>query len=194
MSNDPPFLDVEDDDQRQNRIGTLLERLNTTSPSSSVAPNPLFNIRRERAPGPVEPPTALLARIKAFLPAISASNETLSRERPEDINIENVREDEEEYIEMNLGLGVFEAKPRRKPGSRSTSPSSDTESESTSDTTSSESESDSELSRSSSEDSDSSSDSANDDSDSEPQLVLPVDMKLISSRPIKPLPRAKLEI
>ena len=72
MSSDPTFLDVEDDEQRQTRIGsftssaiapqksytlpgTLLERLNTTSPSSSVSPNPL-NIGHERSPGPVEPP------------------------------------------------------------------------------------------------------------------------------------------
>ena len=42
----------------------------------------------------------VLARIKAFLPAISASNESLSQQKPEDIDMENVAEDEEQYIEM----------------------------------------------------------------------------------------------
>ena len=42
----------------------------------------------------------MLARIEAFLPAISASNEALSRQNPEDVDIENVPEDEERYIEM----------------------------------------------------------------------------------------------
>ena len=36
--------------------GTLLERLDTTSPSSAVSPNPLLNIGHESTPGPVEPP------------------------------------------------------------------------------------------------------------------------------------------
>ncbi|KAF8138772.1 hypothetical protein EV363DRAFT_1314739, partial [Boletus edulis] len=47
----------------------------------------------------------VLERVQAFLPAIATSNEALSRQNPEDINIENIPEDEERYIEMNLGLG-----------------------------------------------------------------------------------------
>ncbi|KAG8218912.1 hypothetical protein J3R82DRAFT_4595 [Butyriboletus roseoflavus] len=194
MSKRPPILDVEDDDQRQNRIGTLLERLNASPSSSPVSPNshnPLLNIRRECLPGPLNHPFELLARIKAFLPAISASNEALSQQKPEDVDIENVAEDEEQYIEMNLGLGVLEAKPGPKPGPRPTSPSSDGESEPTSDSTSSASESDSDSSRSSSEED--SSASASDDSDAESQSDSSVDIMPISSRPIKPLPRAKVE-
>ncbi|KAF8558706.1 hypothetical protein OG21DRAFT_1493574 [Imleria badia] len=228
MSSDSTFLDAEDDERRQKRIGALLERLNTTSPSSSVSPNSLLNVGHERSPGPVEPPAELLARVQAFLPAISASNEALSQQNPEDVDIENVPEDEERYIEMvrpisfspprlaesrmaiwaplltkafqNLGLGVFEAKRRHDPESGDRSPPF-SDADSTSDVTSSESGSDSASSSNSEEESDSESDSSSSDADSdvESQSGSSVEMKPISSRPIKPLPRrvsqqAKLEV
>ncbi|KAG9317719.1 hypothetical protein JVU11DRAFT_1935 [Chiua virens] len=174
--------------------GSLLERLNTTTSSKSA---PLLHIGCEEAIGPIEPPTELLTRIQSFLAAIATSNEVLSQENPEDIDIENVPENVEQYIEMNLGLGVFETK-RPKSGSRSVTPSS--EAESSSDETLSESESYSSCSDSE-EGSESSSSSYDSDaaSGSESQSGSSVDIKLISSRPIKPLPRrvsqqAKMEV
>lgn len=48
--------------------------------------------------------SALQSRLSSFLPAIQAANETLERERVEGRlaprNIENVDEDDEQYIEM----------------------------------------------------------------------------------------------
>ncbi|KAL7276117.1 hypothetical protein RUND412_000907 [Rhizina undulata] len=56
----------------------------------------------------------LLARLHSFLPELRASNQQLELEQANgtiaDRVIENVGEDDEQYIEMNLGLGVLEHK------------------------------------------------------------------------------------
>ncbi|KAH7887472.1 hypothetical protein F5I97DRAFT_1925921 [Phlebopus sp. FC_14] len=160
-------LDVEDEEQREERIGALLERLNDSGVrSSNTATNSnVLNINA-RTSYAAEPPSELLARVQAFLPSIKASNEDLAQQDPENLNIENIEEDEERYIEMNLGLGVFESRRRRS--SSSASSSSDEES----DSSSSESESSSDCSSSGGE-------SPSDDSAVNPG----------SFRPIKPLPR-----
>ena len=51
--------------------------------------------------------STVLARVQAFLPAISASNEALSQAKPEDIDIENVPEGEEQYIEMVCPIALL---------------------------------------------------------------------------------------
>ncbi|KAI6130258.1 hypothetical protein EDD16DRAFT_1700773 [Pisolithus croceorrhizus] len=128
-------LEVEDEEQRERRIRTLLERLNETSRASAstgITPDPMIPRISDRRAYAVEPPTELLSRVQAFLPAIHASNEALAQRNPEDLDIENVGEDEEHYIEMNLGLGVFKAKRRRKNMSSKDSDESDSSSESSS--------------------------------------------------------------
>jgi len=50
----------------------------------------------------------LLSRLNAFLPEMKAANEGLGAGH----NIEDVEEEDETYVEMNLGLGVLE---QRKP-------------------------------------------------------------------------------
>ncbi|TPX60807.1 hypothetical protein PhCBS80983_g01541 [Powellomyces hirtus] len=63
-----------------------------------------------------EPPSALLSRVAAFLPQLSAANATLQSEierdaeQREQVDIENVGDDEQ-YIEMSLGVGVFDTQP-----------------------------------------------------------------------------------
>ncbi|KAF8838641.1 hypothetical protein BDN67DRAFT_971286 [Paxillus ammoniavirescens] len=200
---DPSFLDVEDDDQRQKRIGSLLEKLNVTqAASTSAATNPLLNITDDK-PGPIPPPSELLARVQAFLPTIEASNEALAQKNPEDIDIENVAEHEERYIEMNLGLGVFESKrPKTGSGSEDASSSEESESHSSSDVNSESSsgsepncDTDDDESSSGSEldfyiDRDqSSSESGDDDNDSYSSSGSSVHMRAVVTRPIKPLPR-----
>ncbi|KAI6024453.1 hypothetical protein EDC04DRAFT_3066703, partial [Pisolithus marmoratus] len=109
-------LEVEDEEQRQDRIRTLLERLNETSranASTATIPDPIIPRISDRKTYKIEPPSELLSRVQAFLPAIHASNEALAQQNPENLDIENIGEGEEQYIEMNLGLGVFEAKRRR---------------------------------------------------------------------------------
>ncbi|GLB45178.1 putative protein with domain of unknown function (DUF4598) [Lyophyllum shimeji] len=153
MSDDKPAierLDVEDEEARFQRIQSTLEKLNAPS-SSPAALSPPFNPPTQRPePHPV-PESELLARIRAFLPALEASNVELAQRAqndPSSVDIEHVDDGAEQYIEMNLGLGLFEQR-----GSR---PEGDSEDESMS-TSSASSSSDSE---------DVSTDSDTDDSDS----------------------------
>ncbi|KAG8831676.1 hypothetical protein FRC17_002766 [Serendipita sp. 399] len=55
--------------------------------------------------------TTVLARVQAFLPQLAAANQTLelrTRENLSSVDIECFEGNESSYIEMNLGLGVFE--------------------------------------------------------------------------------------
>ncbi|KAF9238843.1 hypothetical protein BU15DRAFT_75064 [Melanogaster broomeanus] len=190
---DPGVLDVEDEEQRQTRIGSLLERLNVTSASASAQtpPSALLNVTdHKHTRGPIEPPNELLARVQAFLPAIQASNAALAGENPEDVDIENLREDEEQYIEMNLGLGVFESKrPQTGSGSESTSSGSESESESESGSGTDDVDSSSDSESGSEDDADVSSTDDNSESDPDSDSGSSVDMSPVIPRPIKPLPR-----
>ncbi|ORY97386.1 hypothetical protein BCR43DRAFT_489686 [Syncephalastrum racemosum] len=75
----------------------------------------------------VQPNSDILSRVQAFLPQMQQANQSLERADPAALDIENVDEDEEQYIEMNLGLGVLEEK--KKKGTGSSSDSSDNEDE-----------------------------------------------------------------
>ncbi|KAL1926785.1 hypothetical protein VTP01DRAFT_5431 [Rhizomucor pusillus] len=70
----------------------------------------------------IEPPSDILSRVQAFLPQLKSANEELSKADPSKLNIENLEDEDERYIEMNLGLGVFEEK---RPGNASDSNSDD---------------------------------------------------------------------
>ncbi|GAA5801694.1 hypothetical protein EDC94DRAFT_611184 [Helicostylum pulchrum] len=59
---------------------------------------------------PVGPPSDILSRVQAFLPQLKSANEQLKAADPKKLDIENVDEESEQYIEMNLGLGVYEQK------------------------------------------------------------------------------------
>ncbi|KAJ8589056.1 hypothetical protein M405DRAFT_852286 [Rhizopogon salebrosus TDB-379] len=182
MSHSGSKLDVEDEEKRQQRIGNLLEQINISSSpkstSSSAAP-PIFDFG-ERKTFAVDPPSELLARIQDFLPRLKAENDSLAqriRDDPSSVDIENIEEDTEQYIEMNLGLGVLETRRKR---SHSNS-NSDDESESASGESSS---------SSSSTDSTSSAESDSEDvSDSDSSSGSSMRIAAIATRPIKPLPR-----
>ncbi|KAJ1732833.1 hypothetical protein LPJ72_003202 [Coemansia sp. Benny D160-2] len=65
----------------------------------------------------VEPPSALLSRLQSFLPQIAEANKKLKDDMAEDpskVDIENVDDSANQYIEMDLGLGVFDMKPKKK--------------------------------------------------------------------------------
>ncbi|KAI9285043.1 hypothetical protein BC943DRAFT_337563 [Umbelopsis sp. AD052] len=54
----------------------------------------------------------LMTRLQTFLPELESANRQLDQQvslDPKKVDIENV-DDSEQYIEMNLGLGVFEEK------------------------------------------------------------------------------------
>ncbi|KAG2156401.1 hypothetical protein DEU56DRAFT_233941 [Suillus clintonianus] len=185
MSHSGSKLEVEDEENRQQRIGNLLEQLNSSSSSrntSNAAP-PAFDFG-ERKTYAVDPPSELLARIQDFLPRLKEENESLAqriRDNPSSVDIENIEEDAERYIEMNLGLGVLET---RHKDSDSHSDDEESESEDSSSSSSSSSPgSSSEFHSDSGSDSDSDSDGSSDSDSSS------IGITAISSRPIKPLPR-----
>ncbi|KAH7912969.1 hypothetical protein BJ138DRAFT_1003332 [Hygrophoropsis aurantiaca] len=182
-------LEVEDEEQRQQRIGTLLEQLNV---SSSVSPSQLpapasinLGLRETYA---VEPPTELLARIHDFLPRLKADNEALAqraRINPRRADIENI-EGADQYIEMNLGLGVFES--RKQPNPEESNASSEDDDSDTSAESSSSVDESSDTPEDDSSDSDDPSSDSSSDSDSTSSLSSQRRLAL-ASRPMKPLPR-----
>ncbi|KAJ3718629.1 hypothetical protein DFJ43DRAFT_754957 [Lentinula guzmanii] len=107
-------LEVEDEDARAIRLQSILEKLNSGPSSSSETtgsgmPYPPFNFE-ERKTWAVDPPSELLSRVQAFLPQIEASNTILTQRAetdPQSVDMEQLEDDSERYIEMNLGLGVL---------------------------------------------------------------------------------------
>ncbi|KIM40659.1 hypothetical protein M413DRAFT_446076 [Hebeloma cylindrosporum] len=163
-------LDVEDDEQRQARIQSYLEKINSSAQPTRAFDNPIpqFDFG-DRTTFPVKPNSELLSRVQAFLPQMEASNTMLSQRMQDDpasVDIEHIPEGMDQYIEMNLGLGVFEDR------------SHTTE--------------DSEMSTSSSsDDSSDSSDKAQeeDDSDLDSDASSLIITSFVPARPIKPLPK-----
>ncbi|KAJ3993084.1 hypothetical protein F5050DRAFT_1904977 [Lentinula boryana] len=112
-------LEVEDEDARAIRLQSIFEKLNSGSSSSSETtgsgmPYLQFNLE-ERKTWAVDPPSELLSRVQAFLPQIEASNTILTQRAetdPQSVDMEQLEDDSELYIEMNLGLGVFDMEPQ----------------------------------------------------------------------------------
>ncbi|OCH92446.1 hypothetical protein OBBRIDRAFT_791325 [Obba rivulosa] len=176
-------LEVEDEEERHARMQELFRRLETSStPQQGVDGPPKFDFG-DRSTFPV-PPSELLARVQAFLPQLAASNAELSRraqEDPHSVDIENV-DDDEQVIEMSLGLGVLEAK---REGVQSSDEDGSADEDMSASSSSSSLSSDSSSEDDSSEtDSDSHSDSG---SDGDTRME-GVSSSALSPRPIKPLP------
>ncbi|KAJ7634842.1 hypothetical protein FB45DRAFT_475524 [Roridomyces roridus] len=167
-------IELEEEDARVHRIERLLEKLNTASSSSgaSIDPASIFNGSAiSTGEGSGQSIDELLARVRAFLPEMEASNAELATRAavdPRSIDIENV-EGDEEVIQMKLGLGVFEEKTGRESEDDS---STDEDSEDDSD-----------------EDSDESSSSEDSSSESSEREYAPLPQRAILSRAVKPLPR-----
>ncbi|KZT71154.1 hypothetical protein DAEQUDRAFT_724525 [Daedalea quercina L-15889] len=174
-------LEVEDEDQRQARMHDVLARLDASSARPTASPGlPLPNLDGQPRL-PLEPNSELLSRVQAFLPQLAESNAELAdrvQNDPSSVDIENVTGDEA-YIEMNLGLGVFE----QRRGSDAAASQSDTDTDSD---TNSDSSTESAYSTSSSE-------SDGTDSDSSTEDAPPID-RSSSSRPIRPLPKRRPRI
>ncbi|GLB44665.1 putative protein with domain of unknown function (DUF4598) [Lyophyllum shimeji] len=168
-------LDVEDEDERLRRIQTTLEKLNASSSSSTSESTSSRFLNKELSlskPCHVPPPSELLSRVTAFLPALQASNALLeqrAQQDPKSVDIEHIDEGMGQYIEMNLGLGVFESRPPGFPEDATTSSGSPSASSSS-------------ASSSSASDTDASYDS---DSESDAEIIT----SFTPIRPIKPLPR-----
>ncbi|KAL9716752.1 hypothetical protein Ac2012v2_001204 [Leucoagaricus gongylophorus] len=170
--NNSTVLDVEDDDQRQNRIQNLLKNLNSDSKPQAPPNLPRFDFG-SKSMLPVHSHSELLSRVQAFLPQIQSSNEVLNQRMQEDptsVNIEHISEDMDQYIQMNLGLGVFEDRSNRTQDNHDTVMSS-ASSSSTSSSSSEEVDQDSDI-----------------DSDASSEIIT----SFVPVRPIKPLPRRSL--
>lgn len=176
------ILEVEDEYARVRRFQSIFEKLNSSSPSSHVPTRhgpgmPSFQFDfGERKTWAVEPPSELLSRVQAFLPQMEVSNAILTERAeadPQSVDMEQVEDDAEPYIEMNLGLGVFDMKPKAQSGNQDTEMT---------DSSSSASSSSSSLTSSSSDSSDSDSDSDS-DLDSEEILSSSIPSGLLSRSP-----------
>ncbi|KAL1919831.1 uncharacterized protein VTP21DRAFT_1762 [Calcarisporiella thermophila] len=76
-----------------------------------LRPAPTNETRKEKPNFKFEPPSELLSRLQAFIPELASANEQLEKQVKDDPNkldIEQIDENAEGYIEMNLGLGVFD--------------------------------------------------------------------------------------
>jgi hypothetical protein len=94
---------------------TFLDFPESSSPSRKILKSTSVKPPAERiltrVPPKIEPiRSEVLSRVAAFLPQLAASNRAILQRKPEDINIEMLKGDESEVIEMKLGLGVFEEK------------------------------------------------------------------------------------
>ncbi|KAG0264730.1 hypothetical protein BG011_006160 [Mortierella polycephala] len=99
MSN--PLLDLSSKDEL---ISSLLSGSSTSKPKETpTGERKTFKVQSD-----------LLARLEDFLPKIKEANAQLEqkvKEDPKAVDIENVDEESgEQYIEMDLGLGVFDMK------------------------------------------------------------------------------------
>ncbi|KAL4250262.1 hypothetical protein ABKN59_003104 [Abortiporus biennis] len=102
-------LEVEDDEGRQQRLHNVFMQLDKSKNTQTDQVTKSFDFG-DRTPFPVAPPSELLSRVQAFLPELAASNVALARraqEDPSSVDIEELGETQQ-YIQMNLGLGVFE--------------------------------------------------------------------------------------
>ena len=75
--------------------------------TSNVPPTP-----STKKPKLTSPPTALKSRLTSFLPQLQQANADLEKDPDAATRrVDNVADSDEQYIEMNLGLGVLNAMP-----------------------------------------------------------------------------------
>ncbi|EKG16997.1 hypothetical protein MPH_05823 [Macrophomina phaseolina MS6] len=116
-SSEEPSSDEDEDSEDEaldDESGARMDTEEITALPLPPDPETRRKIYQRQAP----PPSTLSDRLKAFLPQLAAANEELERDRATgklaQMSLENVGDDEERYIEMNLGLGVLkERDPNR---------------------------------------------------------------------------------
>ncbi|KAJ2590649.1 hypothetical protein IWW49_001917 [Coemansia sp. RSA 1797] len=108
--------------QKKPTTNSSLLDIGESSDESAEMPSLLFDqdqqsdtSSNERKTFRIAPPSDLLSRLHAFLPQIAEANTKLAADISEDpskLDIENVGAEESQYIEMDLGLGVFDMKSK----------------------------------------------------------------------------------
>ncbi|KAJ1982791.1 hypothetical protein H4R35_000150 [Dimargaris xerosporica] len=99
---------LDSDQPRQTSSSLVPEDLPPMQPSVQGPPRSLEELRqsfqRDQSLG-------LIGRLKHFIPELKAANDDLERQttdNPLAFNMEHVDSEDERYVEMNLGLGVFD--------------------------------------------------------------------------------------
>ncbi|KAJ5291379.1 hypothetical protein N7478_000630 [Penicillium angulare] len=107
-SSDSSSEDDSSDDEQEN-----IHHENQATSSSNTSSIPNLSGRPKPRIRKMEGNSELLSRLSAFLPKMKSANEDLEKEiaagRGKDVVLDEV-EDNKDYIEMNLGLGVLEEK------------------------------------------------------------------------------------
>lgn len=200
-------LELEDNDQRLERLSGLLTRINEDGHSLPHQNTETLLSGHATAPSTLPDPlvtSQLLARVQAFLPELMAANHALdqriARENPSSVDIESFDGTETSYIEMNLGLGLFEQRQRQgtgnggavEEGKGSSDDSQTTSDDSSDDSSSTNSSSENENDDASSMEDDES-DTRSDQNDSEEDSREDVDLIALvtGTRPMRPLPRRR---
>ncbi|KAJ6532016.1 hypothetical protein B0H19DRAFT_1081924 [Mycena capillaripes] len=112
-------FDVEAEDERFQRIHQTLQWNQRTLPSLiTIAERVLENLNTVKSVAGLDKEDILddLERVRAFLPQIQAANaESLEKASidPGSVDMKNVEADEK-FIQMSLGLGVFEDRTRKE--------------------------------------------------------------------------------
>ncbi|OLY78965.1 hypothetical protein AYI68_g6978 [Smittium mucronatum] len=99
------FLEIEP----ENRSANIFKLTPDETQNKEV--NNLVPKQNEKKTFEIKPPSELLSRIANFLPLLKQENEKLEQSltsNPETLNIENIGEDETQFIEMDLNLGIFD--------------------------------------------------------------------------------------
>ncbi|GME28151.1 phosphotransferase-like [Neofusicoccum parvum] len=115
-SSEEPSSDSDDDSQAE---GSDEENTAMDSDEITALPRPPdADARRKIYQRQVPPKSTIGDRLKEFLPQLAAANEELERDRAAgtlaEKSLENVGDNEERYIEFNLGLGVLKEKDPNK--------------------------------------------------------------------------------
>ncbi|CAE6457178.1 unnamed protein product [Rhizoctonia solani] len=107
----PSLLEFQDPQTRSSRVEELLAST-PSRPEQTITLPPRSLDELRNAPLPVN--HNLLNRLEAFLPAMHESTQQLQQQAqsdPSSLDIEHLDPSAQEYIEMNLGLGVYESRP-----------------------------------------------------------------------------------
>ncbi|KAJ2718262.1 hypothetical protein GGI07_005826 [Coemansia sp. Benny D115] len=118
QGNNTSLLDIPDSPRGTNGVHSSAASTSQMSKSSTpefLGPPRTLDDADSRKTFRMQPPSELLSRLHSFLPQIAEANKKLQddvAQDPSKVDIENVGDDDEQYIEMDLGLGVFDMKPK----------------------------------------------------------------------------------